>query len=130
MRICIPVEEDRGLQSPVCGHFGSAPAFLVVDTESGESRAIPNRNQHHGHGGCQPLRALEGESIEGMVVGGIGQGAVAKLKAQGVTVYMATQATVAETIEALKAGTLQEVTVDMACGGHAHGEGHGGGCGR
>ncbi len=34
MNICIPVNEDKGLQSPVCAHFGSAPAFMIVDTES------------------------------------------------------------------------------------------------
>ena len=30
MKVCIPVSEQRGLESPVHGHFGSAPAFLAV----------------------------------------------------------------------------------------------------
>ena len=42
MQICIPVVEDKGLQSRVSAHFGSAPAFMIVDTESGACRAIAN----------------------------------------------------------------------------------------
>jgi len=38
MKLCIPISEDRGLDSPICGHFGSAPAFLLVDTETRASR--------------------------------------------------------------------------------------------
>ena len=35
MNICIPITRDNGIQSPVSLHFGSAPLFMVVDTESG-----------------------------------------------------------------------------------------------
>jgi predicted Fe-Mo cluster-binding NifX family protein len=123
MQVCIPVDEDRGLESPVCAHFGAAPAFLIVDTESGDCRAIPNSNQHHGHGGgCAPLEALAGIPLDGMVVGGIGMGAVNKLRAAGVAVYLATHPTVRPTLEALRAGTLEEVTPGTAC--REHGQGH------
>lgn len=120
MNICIPVNEDQGLQSEVCAHFGSAPAFMIVDTDSGSCRAIANRNQHHGHGMCAPLASLEGESIDGMVVGGIGMGALNKLMAAGIRVFMAEHATVAETIAAYKAGALQPVHPGMACAHHGH----------
>jgi predicted Fe-Mo cluster-binding NifX family protein len=128
MKVCIPVDEDRGLDSLVCEHFGSAPAFLVVDTTSGDSQAIPNANRHHGHGMCQPLRALAGVEIDGMVVGGIGMGAVNKLTAAGVAVYESSFPTVRETLGALAAGTLPTVTAQTACGQHGHGHGGGGGC--
>ena len=81
MNICIPISEEKGLESPVCRHFGSAPAFMIVDTEGGEPRTVPNLNQHHAHGMCQPLRALAGEKLDAIVVGGIGAGAVQKLQA-------------------------------------------------
>ena len=60
MNICIPVEQDQGLQSQVCAHFGSAPAFLIVATDSGDCRAIDNKNQHHGHE--RDLKAEESEA--------------------------------------------------------------------
>jgi predicted Fe-Mo cluster-binding NifX family protein len=122
MNICIPVDDDQGLQSPVCAHFGSAPAFMIVDTESGSCRAIPNRNLHHAHGMCMPLEALRGEHIDGAVVGGIGMGALQKLNAANIRVYISEHATVAETVVALNAGTLKLVQPHMACA--HHGQGH------
>jgi predicted Fe-Mo cluster-binding NifX family protein len=121
MQICIPVLEDRGLESPVCAHFGSAPAFLIVETDSGTCRVIANENQHHAHGMCQPLAALAGEPVEGIVVGGIGMGALMKLQAAGVAVFQAVHPTVRETVAAFTAGQLQPVGQEHACGGrHGH----------
>ena len=118
MQICIPVVEDRGLESRVSAHFGSAPGFMIVDTESGNARLIGNSNQHHAHGMCQPLAALAGETVEGIVVGGIGMGALMKLQAAGITVYRAEHPTVGETLAAYTAGSLQPLGHDQACGGH------------
>lgn len=123
MRICIPVTQDLGPQSPVSPHFGSAPLFLFVDTETGEHLALANSNQHHGHGMCQPLKALAGERMDAIVVGGIGMGALNKLRAAGVEVFLAQHPTVEETIQAFTAGRLQAVRPDMACA-HHHGHSH------
>ena len=120
MNICIPVSADHGIASPVCAHFGSAPYFLLVNTEDGTCRAIPNRNLHHEHGGCQPLQALQGEAIDAMVVGGIGMGALNKLMAAGLQVYQAQHQTVERTLAAFKAGELRAMNADAACAGHGH----------
>ena len=120
MNICIPVDDDRGLESPLCAHFGSAPAFMIVDTESQSCRAIPNRDQGHAHGQCMPLAWLQRERIDGAVVGGIGRGALQKLNAANVRVFLSEHATVAEAIAAWKAGTLKLVQPSMACAHHGH----------
>jgi predicted Fe-Mo cluster-binding NifX family protein len=120
MNICIPVEEDKGLESAVCAHFGSAPAFMIVETESGACRAIPNHNQHHGHGMCAPLASLQGERIDGMLVGGIGQGALSKLNAAKIDVYFSGHETVGAAVAAFKAGALELMTPGRACAHHAH----------
>jgi predicted Fe-Mo cluster-binding NifX family protein len=120
MRVCIPVNADAGVHSSICEHFGSSPIFMVVDTESGDWRAVPNRNEHHAHGMCQPLQALAGERLDGVVVAGIGAGALMKLKAAGMQVYLAEHATVEETVRALNAGTLRPLTMDRVCAGHGH----------
>ena len=122
MNICVPIDTDNGIGSPVCAHFGAAPAFMIVDTDSGSCRAIVNTNQHHGHGMCAPLQSLQGERIDGMVVGGIGMGALNKLKAANVRVYVSEHATVAEVVAAFKAGTLKLMQPGMACA--HHGQGH------
>jgi predicted Fe-Mo cluster-binding NifX family protein len=124
MQLCVPVLEDQGLDSRVSAHFGSAPAFMLVDTDSGATRAIVNRNAHHEHGMCQPLAALAGESIDGIVVGGIGMGALMKLQAAGIAVYRAAHPTVGDAVTAFKEGLLQPVGAQDACGHHGHHHGH------
>lgn len=125
MQVCVPVLQDMGLDSPVSAHFGSAPAFLVVDTKTGACRAIGNRNLHHEHGTCQPLRAVAGERVDGIIVGGIGMGALRQLEAANIKVYFSEHPTVKSALKALEDGQLPLVSADMACGGH----GNGGGCG-
>ncbi len=120
MKICVPVEAENGLQSPVCGHFGSAPAFMLVDTDTGSCRAVANGNQHHGHGMCMPLQSLQGEQIDAVVVGGIGAGALTKLSAAGLRVYRTGRATVDEVVAAFKADRLELMQPGMACASHAH----------
>lgn len=120
MDICIPVEQDQGLQSPVCAHFGSAPIFMIVDTDTGTCRPVINANQHHSHGMCMPLQSLQGEKIDAMVVRGIGMGALNKLNAAGIRVYISEHPTVAQTVDSVKAGTLKPMEPGMACAGHSH----------
>ena len=120
MNVCIPVNEDIGLRSPVCAHLGSAPMFLVVDTGSEACRAISNDHPHHEHGTCSPLAALVGENIDLMIVAGIGQGAMNKLVAAGIRVCLTEGPTVAEVMSAFRAGTLRAVPPDMVCCNHGH----------
>ena len=135
MKICIPVEKDDGIDSPVCAHFGSAPVFMIVDTDSLTCKAVKNNNQHHAHGMCQPLATLSGEQFDGIVVGGIGAGALGKLQSANIKVYQTGFSTIKETVEAYKNSQLKEVTPHTACNqhhghGHQHGHHHGHGHGR
>lgn len=123
MTICIPIDEDCGLDSPVSSHFGSALGFMFVDTDTGVWRAVVNEHRHAGHGQCQPLAAVRREPIEGVVVGGIGRRALDRLVADGIGVFRAGPHTVKETVAAFKAGTLDRVTPADACAGHGHGHG-------
>jgi predicted Fe-Mo cluster-binding NifX family protein len=120
VRICIPVTEDIGLQSPVNMHFGSAPFFMVVDIDTGLWRTIPNRQSQHEHGMCQPLASLAGESVNVIVTGGIGMGALSKLQAAKIQVFLSKLPTVEETITAFKQGSLEEAVLDSSCSGHSH----------
>ena len=123
MNICVPVNEDKGLQSSVCAHFGSAPFYLIVDMENDQCRAISNKNQHHAHGTCRPLNAIAGEKVDCVVVGGIGMGALYKLMAAGIQVFLAEYPTVQENLSAYRAGTLSLVSPERACSGHGRGQG-------
>ena len=120
MKICIPVTEDLGLQSPVCGHFGSAPAFLLVDSESSAHRVLINTNAHHEHGRCAPIALFGGERIDAFVVGGIGAGALSKLVASGAAVYRGRPGPAGALLADLAAGSLPVVKLVDTCA-HHHG---------
>ena len=124
MQVCIPVTENNGLQSRTSDHFGSAAFFMIVDTASGACRAVPNGDQHHAHGMCQPLAALAGERVDGFVVKGIGRGALLRLQEASIQVLLSDSLTVAEAVEAVGAGRLRPVSLEGACGGHGHGHAH------
>jgi predicted Fe-Mo cluster-binding NifX family protein len=127
MRVCVPITRDEGLESPVSAHFGSAPAFAIVDCDTGDVAVLQNRNQHHAHGACQPLAALAGQGVDAVVVGGIGQGALARLQAAGVEVVQAELATVREALEGYRSGTLKAMSPRAVCA--HHGEANTDGCG-
>jgi predicted Fe-Mo cluster-binding NifX family protein len=124
MKIGFPVERDEGMESKVYGHFGSAPAFVVVDTEKNEVRTIQNQDLHHVHGACNPIQALDGQMLDSLVVGGIGGGALMKLNALGIKVYEAGAQKVNENLKLFKKNNLQELTMDHSCKAHQGGCGH------
>lgn len=130
MKICFPVTANQGLESKVFDHFGSAQRFVLVDTETDALLSIDNDDQHHAHGACNPLKALAGNQVDAIVVGGIGGGALAKLNRAGVRVYSSQAATVGENVALFKSGAFREL-VPQGCGahgGHGHGHGQGHGC--
>jgi len=121
MKLCIPVEINEALNSIVYGHFGSAPLFLIVDSEALTVEPLTNHDEHHVHGACNPLKALSGRTVDAVIVGGIGAGAVRGLRQSGIAVYRSPAQTVAEAVAQFNAGELPELDVQHACGGHAAG---------
>lgn len=124
MKICFPVEYDQGFESTVFGHFGSAPIFVVYDTDSETLNPLENQDLDHVHGKCSPIKALGGNSIDAVVVGGIGAGAINNLNGLGIKVYRASQGSIKENIGLFAKGALAEIAVEHACGGHAGGCAH------
>ncbi|MBK8010444.1 MAG: NifB/NifX family molybdenum-iron cluster-binding protein [Deltaproteobacteria bacterium] len=126
MNLCIPIRHDEGLDSRVSPHFGSAPAFMVVDVDSKMHQTIANAQKHHEHGQCSPFEVLLGHSIDAIAVGGIGAGALSKLLAANIPVYMTKHATVDEVVEAYKLNGLRRLDPNDTCTHHGRGhDGHG-----
>jgi len=123
MKVGFAVQANEGVESTVFNHFGSAPAFIILDTEGKEVVTVNNKDLHHVHGACNPIMALDGKSVDAMVVGGIGAGALMKLKNEGIRVFRAVEGKVSENLELLKFGKLPEFAVNMTCSGHKDGHG-------
>jgi predicted Fe-Mo cluster-binding NifX family protein len=124
MKVGFAVQSNEGIESKVYDHFGSAPAFIIVDSEGKEVLTVNNKDLHHVHGACNPIMALDGKSVDAMVVGGIGAGALSKLNAIGIRVYGAGASTVKENLALLREKKLQELSVHNACRAHQGGCGH------
>ena len=120
MKLCFPIEKDEGLASVVCGHFGSAPLFMIIDDQTGDYNTITNEHEHSAHGGCLPLDTLDGKGIEALVLGGIGIGALNKLKEKGITAYQAQYATVGENISRYQSSGLPQMKAPCSGGKHHH----------
>ena len=118
MKVCFPVHKDEGVNSKVYDHFGSAPEFIVVNSELQSTITVGNKDLDHVHGACNPVMAVGGHKLDAVVVGGIGAGALRKLNADGIKVYKAVKETVKENLDLLKEDMLPELTLHHTCSGH------------
>ena len=129
MKICIPSMDDQGLESTVSDHFGRAPYFTLVDTETDQVDIMPNPDCHagghgHGQGSCHHSGHLKARKVDAVVTGGMGRGALAGLNQAGIRVLVASPGTVAEIVRSVKDGTARDLQAEMVCGGgggHRHG---------
>lgn len=119
MKICFPVQHDDGIDSIVYNHFGSAPIFVVVDTDADDLSTINNRDQHHSHGACSPMKALDNQKVDAIVVGGIGAGALTRLNQMGIIVHRSAAATIRENMALFTSQKLPVLTLQGCCGGHS-----------
>ncbi|MGA2323883.1 MAG: NifB/NifX family molybdenum-iron cluster-binding protein [Sedimentisphaerales bacterium] len=118
MRICIPTGTADGKTAKVHAHFGGAPYFTIYDTDKGDVEVVNNDNQHHSHGMCQPMAVLSSKNIDAVVCGGMGAGAIMKLKEAGIKAYRAIPGSVEEIAQQFSKGGLEEITVENACQQH------------
>lgn len=118
MKLCFPVKEDNGLESMVFNHFGSSPLFIVYNSDTNETGLINNQDLGHVHGMCNPFKALNGEIVDVIIVGGIGSGAIKKLNSMGIKVYRASEDSIQKNIDLFGSNSLAELTIDDACTHH------------
>ena len=117
MKIAVTCENGQVFQ-----HFGHTPGFAVFEVEEGKivaEKMISSGSS--GHGALAGVLALE--SVNVLICGGIGGGAINALANAGIEVIGGAEGNVREVVEALLAGTLQ-VRQNFHCNHHHHGEGH------
>jgi predicted Fe-Mo cluster-binding NifX family protein len=113
----------------VSRHFGRAPYYALVDTETGEVEAEANpkacrgehgeHGHHHGHGkGCGCHRVMDTRGLEAVVCKGMGRGALAGFAKRGVDVFVTEKETVADVLEEFRSGESTPFGADAACAGH------------
>ncbi len=124
MKICVPTRDSEGLDSGVYGHFGSAPYFLVYDTESDDHQVLDNAGRVHEHGRCNPLAAFARSPIDVLLTAGIGAGALLRLNEAGIKAFRcATEGSASEAIRSFRSGSLHEISPEEGCGHHGNQQG-------
>jgi predicted Fe-Mo cluster-binding NifX family protein len=121
MKLCLPTVHDGGPAARLSDHFGSAPFFTLVDSETGAVEVITNPQGAHAHRACDAARAIAAHDVGAVVCLGLGRRALASLERAGIPVFVSSTGTVGGAVDAFRAGRLPRLRTDAACGG---GRGH------
>jgi predicted Fe-Mo cluster-binding NifX family protein len=120
MRLCIPTDTNRGLDAPISAHFGSAPYFTLVDSDSGAAEVVANRYAHHAPGTCEAAKGLPAHGVGAVVCLSLGRRAFAGLRKIGVDVFVTDAGYAGAATEAFRAGRVRALTTEEACQGGRH----------
>ncbi|HIE31677.1 MAG TPA: dinitrogenase iron-molybdenum cofactor biosynthesis protein [Methanosarcinales archaeon] len=120
MKVCIPTAGKGGIDDHVGQHFGRAPTYTIVDTDTSEVEVIQNTGEHMGGTGLPPeFISKTGTHI--MLCGGLGPRAIMMFEQFGIDVFVGAEGKVSDVVEAWKQGMLVEATDENACREHRHG---------
>ncbi len=119
MKICVPTSGRGGMDDSVSEHFGRAPTFTVVDTDTGGVHVVPNTSEHMGGTGKPPEQiAKTGAKV--LLCSGLGPKAVAMFESMEIAVYVGALGSVSDAIKLWEGGKLESATPDNACRDHHH----------
>lgn len=119
MKICIPTENPDGMNTLAYGHFGSAPYFVIYDTDTKTIEVLKNNEAEHEHGQCNPVTPLIEKGVKAVVVAGMGARALQNLQSMGIVAYRIDNGSSITTIlELLQAGKLEKLQIENSCQGH------------
>jgi predicted Fe-Mo cluster-binding NifX family protein len=117
MKICIPTMDKSGLNAMISDHFGKAPVFTFIDTETNVIEAFSNESDHNGGTGSPPDHIAK-HGAEIVLASGAGGKAISMLNDHGIKVYIGNHGTVKEILEKWKTGTLTEAGSESGCKHH------------
>jgi len=110
MKIAITAQ-DKNLSSKIDLRFGRAKFLLVVDTETDDFEVHDNElnlNAIQG-AGIQTGQNIANLGVEAVITGNVGPNAFKTLSAADVKIFLTEKQTIAEAIDAFKAGELKQV---------------------
>ncbi len=122
MKIAVPTKENNQIDA----HFGHCE-FYQIYTVSDQNQVISKERMDSPQGcGCKSniAEVFENEGIKIMLAGGIGDGAVNKLNAHGVSVIRNCQGDVTKLVQQYLAGSVKDSGTNCAAHSHGHEDGH------
>jgi|GEM_PF-6761767 len=110
MRVLIPVDESRCLDSTISDEFGEAPFFLVIDGDRVEMYKNEEVITGHSHR-WQEILKLQPDVI---ITREIGKPAYYAFRTKGIKIYLAEASAASEALEKLKRRELKEFPAELA----------------
>lgn len=118
------------LAAPVSTVFGRCPTYVFVDTDTEQFEVVENSMGSAQHGaGISAAEFVIRRGAQAVITGNVGPNAFGVLRSAGVPVYVRVGGTVAEALEAYKAGTLEPMGSATAASHSGTRSGRGGGRG-
>ncbi len=109
----------QDLNAMVDSRFGRAPFYILYDLKTETFEAVPNQAAMAGGGaGTMAAQAVLSMGADTVVSDNVGPNAFQVLAAAGIRILRAVPGTVAETVDRLKKGELEELSTP---GAYRHG---------
>lgn len=114
MKIAVTCDGNEVFQ-----HFGRTPEFCIYTVEAGKVAGMEKmQTPAEGHGAL--VGFLKEHGVNVLICGGIGGGAVNRLREAGIAIYAGASGDVEQQVKSYLTGQLQP-TDSAECGEHAHG---------
>ncbi len=119
MKICIPIEQNNGMDSLTYGHFGSAPYFLIYDSHTMTHEILNNAHAEHEHGMCNPITPLLEKGVTAVIVSGMGAKALMNLQAMDIQVFKLAESTsIKNIVSRLDFSQMEQLNSENCCSHH------------
>ena len=108
MRIAVPCEDDKGLESRVAAHFGRAPYFAVITVEGKRVKDVKIvETPAGGHAPGEIPGMLRGMGVEAVLAYGMGRRAMEFFKTYGIRVTTGASGRVGDVVKDFLEGRLK-----------------------
>jgi predicted Fe-Mo cluster-binding NifX family protein len=112
MKICIPTQDDRGLDGGAFGHFGNAPFFTLVDLDSGQLEVLINPEVHRRAADCHHADILKEHRVDAVVCSDVGRYSLSVLNDAGIAVLTSAHGRVSDIVRSVEVGEASLRPVD------------------
>ncbi|MFW5924491.1 MAG: NifB/NifX family molybdenum-iron cluster-binding protein, partial [archaeon] len=98
MRVCVPTTDDAGRTAQLSDHFGRAPYYTIVDTETDEIEVVPNESRHRGGTKMPPTYVAEYD-VDAVLLDHVGKRGMELFDEHGIDVLQTDDGTVDDVVD-------------------------------